>query len=782
MPPNLLTGQAKNGHLIRSFDRLWPVVILALGFCMAFRSFELSTAIVVIGVLVQIARGKLITIVRERRSGVLLLFTSIAVVMELVSWQLSSLPFNSQASLHFTTHFLLIILILKLSPPDRLTMRLAIWGILVIALYYCGVMFVSFTRVAGEATAIGFNDVSLFRNSYSPLGGINEWSQTLILSLGLAVLLLLKARGFERLLALIMSSALVLAILICFSRGAYLGLVILVGIPLIAGGIIHRRLIRKRHVLAVTLALAALTVVLWPYRDAVAQTLAIDNTESQQRSAQSRLAMWDVAQEHIGDLGLTGEGAYNFGLFYNLARAASPDDPPISRPSSIFTQFAVERGLLGSLPYVALLILLGFLTIRQLKLLTRRGPQAAKDRLLLVIVAATFIAAVAREATMPSIFYRGSAFHLLSILMGVWIIYGLRDVDGDIKPGERWHRIVWAPFIVLVLATGVTMVHEARVERTNKAYCTQMRKQLFAKARSTSDRLLELTNSHPVAHLHAAASHLAVNRQHEVTWDRFFRIDGDPAQAIKYLQYAAALEPRDETIQFALGCAYASEGRWDSARFHVGHAFEVDPGQAVYAVVLGMIVEKQGNIENAFVHYRHAMAVNPDLARSAFFKDLSARQGRATARLIEEAITYRTTVLRGEGPIHQARLGALHFFAGDYQLAASALSEASRSLPGMNRPYYYLGRMALFAGDTVNAEILLNKSVYLDPDDRLVTHALTSLSSPQISDNRSASSAHSPSGEPFYQKRRQFYRSFVPFRNTTLDRYQMAYFKPRPSR
>ena len=184
-------------------------------------------------------------------------------------------------------------------------------------------------------------------------------------------------------------------------------------------------------------------------------------------------------------------------------------------------------------------------------------------------------------------------------------------------------------------------------------------------------------------------------------------------------------------------------------------------------------------MNDAFKHYSNALFLDPDLCLSRFYQELVLRHPEYHDSLFTAAMAFYDHDFAE--PISKGRIGALMYFSGNFQEAEQFLSDAQTALPGMNRPYYYLGAIALAAGDTTKTLALWDKSRTLDVNDQLVNWKygmlLAALKMEQA--KPVLERALKPrTGEPLQQKQGIFYPKLPPVSNSVLSEQFMRYVNP----
>ena len=201
----------------------------------------------------------------------------------------------------------------------------------------------SFFVFRNSVLGVGFPDTYSFRFLFRPLGYItNVWSEVLLVLLGWISLM--------RRHAMLFLVGVLLAILLSFSRGAYIAL----GVYLL-GGILWWKPRSEKWKLGITaVAACLLTYLLCPTE--MRTTLQMNRTTSQQQSTESRIdatqAAWDAFCEHP----LVGYGSNNFTYAIDTTLNQDSTRPYTSFAPNLIVQLLVEKGVVGTLLYVGLAV------------------------------------------------------------------------------------------------------------------------------------------------------------------------------------------------------------------------------------------------------------------------------------------------------------------------------------------------------------------------------------------------------------------------------------------
>jgi putative inorganic carbon (hco3(-)) transporter len=190
-----------------------------------------------------------------------------------------------------------------------------------------------------------------------PVGEKNRYAQVLLVLLPFAAWAArYEARRALRLAAIVSGALALGGIVLTFSRGGFVALVVLV-VAMVAAG-----LVRLRHVLAVTLAFAALVMIAMPDYVARLQTLSqADAAASQDGGADGALrgrATENLAALHaFGDHPVLGVGPGEFFARESTQYANALDLRFLDtrrRAHSLYLEMAADTGLLGLLLFLAI--------------------------------------------------------------------------------------------------------------------------------------------------------------------------------------------------------------------------------------------------------------------------------------------------------------------------------------------------------------------------------------------------------------------------------------------
>lgn len=755
---NLLSG---------SIAAYWPVVVVVACLLLSFESLFDPALLAGAGIVFLCAcHGR--TLLRQQhfhidRTDVLIV---VLIILELIAYTQSTLHYNSRPFLQFVMCAILMYGFFRHAAHADSTRRCLYWAMKLLAVYWIVLTIQKATGTMATLKEAGFDDLSQFRNVYSPYIGSNEWTLFLLLLLPWPVLSGMRSTSpIPRIVSVMICAGIAWCILLCFSRGGYVALLAFMCI-LGTGIYFSERALFRTFLKGAFLAGALAVTAMIPHHAAVKTTLLMNETMGQQRSTDSRWRMWTVGKDILATHPLFGTGAYTFALAYNVMHKRTADEAPVGRVTSAGTQVIAEKGIVGIL--IALALLAG-LCISCIGFL-RRPPTTASssDRMIVVAGIATLAAVCIREATVSTLLHRSFVFILFVITMSPVLSVA----------AQHWRPLRFTRFQVTALMlpvfflTGLVLWHEYDHRKwmaLHRETVRSLRSSSYDKAMSSVKKAALHIPDHPVAFIHAAAGAGRYGFGDSAGLAHLFYCPGDPNTALDHLQQAATIEPRDETIAFAIGWVYAGLKDWSRAEENFLTAIRIDPTVSLYPLGLALACETQGKANEAKDALARVLALDPAFYLSACFADLIQRDPSWKTQLPVMALRH---LAGSEDPISRARAGTISYFTGDHVQAASLLQSAIDDLPGMNRPYYYLGEIALAKSDTAQTLALWKKSLFLDPGDHLV-HARM----------RQIEPMHFESGEPrrtepMFAKRKVFYPGIPLFANTLLSPAFMEYIQP----
>lgn len=267
-------------------------------------------------------------------------------------------------------------------------------------------------------------------------------------------------------------------------------------------------------------------------------------------------------------------------------------------------------------------------------------------------------------------------------LIGIFVIlawgapelwsYFIRKVGGRVRDEGR--RFPWVG--VALAATSLAVL----------ASLTSAQSQRWRDSETLFRHALAVTENNHTAHIHLASAMAERGRLDE---------------AVRHLEEAVRIAPRDVVARNNLGAALFALGRLDEAGEQFRLASEIDPSDALARANLGAVARRRGDAAIAEARFLEALALDPEcmLARSERGLLLAA-EGRTDEAIRE----FREAVrIRPNDPEARYNLGTALAGAGRHAEATACFSEAVRIRPDHARAYYNLAVARHALGDDAGA-------------------------------------------------------------------------------
>ena len=281
----------------------------------------------------------------------------------------------------------------------------------------------------------GFDSLYDFRFLYSPLGvPSNEWNALQWLWGGMVAIACLHAANSRfKVFALLTGLMVWATILLSFSRGGYIAILVCGGLFLFSLFINHQLSTSKRSLLVSGSCFVLLTLsICWQYRAEVVQTFRMNETLSQQRSTARRMEALDFAKE-VADNHPWGVGKGNYTLagdYYR--RGETRSDSFTSYAGNIAAKALVEGGYAGLAIY-CLVMLSVFVRIVRAK----RWDYG--------VVFLFLLGFLIKELTFPTFYDSG----IIQLSVFMLLAYIQQDC-GRVKAARQWRFAAIIPLFVWV--------------------------------------------------------------------------------------------------------------------------------------------------------------------------------------------------------------------------------------------------------------------------------------------------------------------------------------------
>lgn len=264
--------------------------------------------------------------------------------------------------------------------------------------------------------SVGFENLTDFRSHYRPFGQLsNNWATMLLCLVPFPIISILES-GYrkEQICYICMEILMLVAILVSFSRGAYIALFVFFAMLITFFCIYKRDMLKKALAICLCVWLPTLLCML-PERKSVLITCFMNHTVSQQRSTAGRFVKWKEAINIFGLFPATGVGGGNYALASDTYRQER-QGLFTSYATNTYLQVAAEKGIVGVIVYGALVLSLIYIGIHQMK----------KGELRSIVFFSILLALGVREVTFSSFFQKENMMILCFLIM-VSLVQPLED-------------------------------------------------------------------------------------------------------------------------------------------------------------------------------------------------------------------------------------------------------------------------------------------------------------------------------------------------------------------
>ena len=585
--------------------------------------------------------------------------------------------------------------------------------------------FVSFGMFAGAVQGAGFADTYPFRFLFRPLGYItNAWASVWLAVLGLLAVGYVRVPRWRIGFGLCWIAVSV-ALLLSFSRGAFLAWGVCVGLTFFA----LRSGKLRAGLLAACLCIGAGICLLFPAETAT--TLAMNKTASQRQSTESRVNATEKAIDVWKAHPWTGTGNGSYTLSMDKALNEDTTRAYTTYAPNPVVQLLVEKGMAG-------IVLYGGLCIAVLV----RWWKSRKDETS-CIVAACLIAVGLKEMTMSIALADAVVLVLLYVLLGILdketqMNADFRRLDNNKKSAFICANLRFLPLSVIGIACiiGFNIVN-FRV-RKDKEITKQAVEALEGKRYAEAAALLEEASERKPAVInravlaaftpdsllpegYAARAEQDLAREEDgadvyVTYlqAKLEAKRGGFVSAIGKLQGLAEAYPRNATFAYELGCMLFTTADTESHReiknecpqlANVG-AYAIRPYRQFGKMRTFIIKNPQCASISSVVNetvclLRRALQLSPRLLHTERMQAMLASDS-----LFKEQVTggLASGLVETEQTANAyARAGSLAYYLGKPDEAEDYLRKAVVEQPGYTVPWLLLGRICEAEGRTEEA-------------------------------------------------------------------------------
>lgn len=493
----------------------------------------------------------------------------------------------------------------------------------------------TFHEIRKSSVDVGFDGAYYTRFLYRPAGYlVNVWGEVVLVLMGLSCLACRKS-AFVLLLSAV-------AIMLTFSKGAYLSLAIFfAGCMLLAG----KRV--KRHITVACIVAAAITVI-FCYGE-FGDMLSLGG-RSQQMSAQWRVETTASAADVVAESPVWGHGNGSYTLATDKVSSQDSSKNYTSFAPNLWIQLLVEKGIVG------LVLLLAAAVTVAAGIWRRRHDKTAR------IIGVLLLAMLAKECT-QSVLMETPVLQLMTIIL-LALLQRNSEKTGVSEIGNtasRRQRIV--PAVVLLCAAALVAGH-------NRAF--SIRQEAIREGRYDD----------------VAASGKPGMIQKGVLLAKQYAETHDPADASaaeELLAGASATGGNDDFYpQYLLARLRVQQGDLETGREILAGLAKRYSHNSLLLYALGDIDYRQGNIDATRACWRDAVYYTPRVMHIENVAALAATDSTFRRQLMSLKSKLHT-------PQDKARYGYILYHLGCKAQAKAYLMSAVGELPNLATPWLLLG-------------------------------------------------------------------------------------------
>ena len=580
----------------------------------------------------------------------------------------SSTGINSTASMEALVSTFLgsgIYLIVRVYFKSRIHLKKLLLSLSVVFLFLALLSCISFFVFATHISSGEFHTLYDVRHLIRPLGhSVNVWMSVLLSSVGL---IMLTAEAYDKNKKIEWLLHLTFALIICclilsFSRGAYICIIVIVIAYIIWQIIIVRKNRQNLTRMITILSLISLPIVLYPKE--VKATLNMFETVSQQRSINARFNMADVAWKIFDSIPLHGSGEGSYSIVANNLLYENDNIPYTSFPGNIIVQSFIEKGLLGT-------VLLGIMLINLFGIIIRN---LLKRQHIYWIFLITLLVCGLKELAFPTLFgYRGLLVMLFTYMA---IIENCNNQNKRIYFIKN-NVLIWnfpcAICLVLSILIWRNEHDKTRTELFNN--------HLLSGNYSLAMQQIPLDSEAPVDLIHKSL----------VLW-KVFLLSGDEQKLDQLHQCLSLLLgkfPNDNIMRFNYSIVLLKMGRTDQAFKIMKTLSDAYPNVAIYNLGLYYYYKLINNKIESDNYLIKSILINPLLLESNLLFNLK-NEDSAHYEKIKGKLIKKISSDSAKDPIQLAKQGKIFLELGDSINAHLVLKETVEMLPNLSRSWFYL--------------------------------------------------------------------------------------------
>lgn len=601
-------------------------------------------------------------------------------------------PLRTMHSLENSTLCLLGYMAIRYISVNEKSFRILLKGLCFLTSIAVLLTILSFFVFQHSVESAGFEELYSFRFLFKPLGySTNSWSTVLIVILGIIFITYhscFSSKAIRRLLCLFLATT-IFAILLSFSRGAYVALVIYLVLLLVSSKS-HKY---KSRILGCVLLAGGVVCYLFPKETYT--TILMNTTVSQQQSNKGRIKSSQVALNVFGEHMLCGAGKGNYTLAVDKQLNQDSTMGYTSYAPNILVRWSIEKGITGILLYLFLAFCIGKELWKQ-----RKNDIA-------IIAGCTLFAVFVKEMSLETIYATPVCTFLCVLLLAM----AQHPNVTTSKLYQSRNTKLWYSFSAIVCISYITflifILQHSFSENYRKESSSAYQKGNYKEA----IQLIEKTKRQTPYLICRAVTNM-----------KCFEQDADSIHLKKAEYILANVQmkmPEDVYIEYLQTKLWRMEGKENKAYEKLNELATTYPRNALYHKELSNLLYDRNKKEEAISHMAKAIRLHPGIINMKNTK-LLERTDSTFYQALKDALLKTDC---GTTPTDYARYGYILFYWGDKAKAELYLTKAVSALPNLSTPWYLLGEIKRMQHKEAEAESCMKKF-------RLLAKGAFQLSSP----------------------------------------------------
>lgn len=587
-------------------------------------------------------------------------------------------PLQTMYSLESSTLCLLGYIAIRYISENKKNLQFLLKGICFLTSISVLLAVLSFFVFQHSVESAGFEELYSFRFLFRPLGyPTNSWNTVLTVILGFILITYHTCSSSKAICRLLCAffAITVFTILLSFSRGVYIGLVMYVILLLI--GVKSYKY--KLTILGCVLLVGGVVYFFFPKETCT--TIRMNTTVSQQQSNKGRIQASQVALKVFSERMLCGAGKGNYTLAVDKQLNQNSTVGYTSFAPNILVRWAIEKGLIGILLYLFLAFCIG-----------KELWQKRKNNIT-IIAGCTLFAVFVKEMSLETISSTPVCVFLCAFLLAMAQVPDNTASKPYLSGTPQLCYGVLTIIGISYLMSLLFIVQHTFSENYRKESISAYQRGNYKEA----IRLIEKTKKQ-TPYLICRA----------VIYMKCFEHIPDSnylEKAIIFLADAHIRMPEDVYIEYLQAKLWRMKGEENKAYNKLNELVTAYPANALYRKELASLLYNRNKKEAAVCQLEKAIRLYPSILNMKDTQYLESTDSTFYQSLKDSLLKEDS----GTAPADYARYGYILYYCGDRIKAERYLTEAVSLLPNLSTPWYLLGEMKRMQHKEAEAELCMKK-------------------------------------------------------------------------